>query len=64
LADALAAFEPVWEQLSPKEQARVVRLLVSRVEYDGSGGSVAITFRPSGIKFLAADGIDADEVNR
>jgi site-specific DNA recombinase len=64
LADALAAFEPVWEQLSPKEQARVVRLLVARVEYDGGGGSVAITFRQSGIKSLAADGIDADEVSR
>ena len=61
LADALAAFEPVWEQLSPKEQQRVVRLLVARVEYDGGGGSVAITFRPSGIKSLAADGIDAEE---
>jgi site-specific DNA recombinase len=45
----------VWEQLSPKEQARLIRLLVERVDYDGAQGSVAITFRPGGIKTLAAE---------
>jgi site-specific DNA recombinase len=58
LRDALSAFEPVWEQLSPREQARVIRLLVARVDYDGGGGSVSITFRPSGIKTLAEQGIE------
>jgi site-specific DNA recombinase len=55
VTDALAAFDPVWEQLSPKEQARVVRLLVERVVYDGAAGSVAVTFRPSGLKALAQE---------
>jgi site-specific DNA recombinase len=57
LRDALSAFEPVWDQLSPREQARVIRLLVEKVDYDGAGGSVSITFRPSGIKTLANEGI-------
>ena len=57
LRDALSAFEPVWEQLSPREQARVIRLLVEKVDYDGAGGSVSITFRPSGIKTLANQGV-------
>jgi len=52
---ALASFVPVWEQLSPREQERVVRLLVERVEYDGKAGEVAITFRPAGIKTLAIE---------
>ncbi len=52
---ALAAFNPVWESLSPKEQCRVVQLLVERVDYDGAKGKVSITFHPSGIKALAEE---------
>jgi site-specific DNA recombinase len=55
VAAALASFAPVWEQLSPKEQARLIRMLVERVDYDGAAGSVAITFRPGGIKTLAQE---------
>jgi site-specific DNA recombinase len=52
---ALAAFEPVWESLTPREQTRIVQMLVERVDYDGARGKVAITFHPTGIKTLAAD---------
>jgi site-specific DNA recombinase len=45
----------VWDCLAPREQARVIELLVERVEYDGDGGNVSITFRPSGIKALAGE---------
>ena len=50
-----ATFDPVWEQLAPKEQARVLQLLVERVEYDGKEGMVSVTFHPTGIKALAAE---------
>jgi site-specific DNA recombinase len=50
---ALSCFEPVWQALAPAEQARVVHLLVERVDYDGAQGKVAITFHPPGIKTLA-----------
>ena len=50
---ALSSFTPVWETLSPREQARIIQLLVERVDYDGKNGTVAITFRPNGIKTLA-----------
>jgi site-specific DNA recombinase len=53
VATALTAFEPVWEMLSPREKARVLGLLVERVDYDGKEGSVAITFRSTGIRDLA-----------
>jgi site-specific DNA recombinase len=52
-ARVLAAFDPVWATLTPREQGRVIDLLVERVEYDGSGGTVAVTFRPAGIRTLA-----------
>ncbi|GMV26894.1 MAG: hypothetical protein AMXMBFR58_29250 [Phycisphaerae bacterium] len=50
VAEALAAFDPMWETLTPKEQERVVRLLVERVAYDGKSGTVSITFLPEGLK--------------
>ena len=55
VTDALAALDPVWETLAPKEQARIVRLLVERVEYDGEKGKVTMTFRPSGLRALGED---------
>jgi site-specific DNA recombinase len=53
VARALAAFDPVWETLSPREQARLLQLLIERVDYDGRDGTISITFHPSGIKALA-----------
>ena len=53
VARAMSAFDPMWEALAPREQARVVQLLVERVDYDGTSGKVTITFHPSGIKTLA-----------
>jgi hypothetical protein len=44
---------PVWETLTPNEQARVIELLVERVEYDGRDGKVTVAFHPTGIKSLA-----------
>ncbi len=53
VVQALSLFDPVWESLTPREQARVIRLLVERVDYDGQKGTVAVTFRPTGIRTLA-----------
>jgi site-specific DNA recombinase len=54
-ARALALFDPVWLVLAPREQARVVQLLVERVDYDAARGKVALTFRPAGIKALTEE---------
>ncbi len=54
-AQALSGLVPAWERMAPEEQARVVRLLVSRVDYDGKHGKVSITFQPLGLKTLAAE---------
>jgi site-specific DNA recombinase len=53
VAKAMAVFDPVWDSLTPREQARVFQLLVERVDYDGATGKISITFHPSGIKTLA-----------
>jgi site-specific DNA recombinase len=52
---ALEDFDALWDCLTPREQARVIELLVERVAYDGRAGKIAITFRPTGIKTLAVE---------
>ena len=52
---ALANFDALWDCLTPREQARVIGLLVERVTYDAGAGSISITFRPAGIKTLLGD---------
>jgi site-specific DNA recombinase len=53
--EALAGLLPAWERMTPDEQSRVVRLLVSRVDYDGQQGKASITFQPLGLKTLAGE---------
>ena len=53
VSKAMALFDPIWESLTPREQTRVLQLLVERIDYDGKTGKVSITFHPSGIKTLA-----------
>ncbi|MFN0137988.1 MAG: recombinase family protein [Phycisphaerae bacterium] len=52
---ALADFDQVWTALQPKEQARIVQLVVRRVSYDGPSKQVAIEFSDTGIATLAAE---------
>lgn len=55
VAAGLAEFDSVWDCLAPREQARVIELLVEQVAYDGQAGRISITFRPTGIKLLVGE---------
>jgi len=46
--------QPAWDALSPEDKAAVVQGLIERVHYDGARGKVAVTFRPRGLRALAA----------
>lgn len=50
--EALQAFDPLWDTLSPREQSRLLGLLIRRIEYDGENGKVTIAFHQTGIKAL------------
>ena len=50
---AIADFEPLWDELFPAEQARIVQLLIERVDVSIDGA--AIRLRTSGIASLIAD---------
>jgi site-specific DNA recombinase len=51
-SEAVRLFDPVWESLAPREQARVIQLFVERIDYDGEGCKIAIRFYPTAIKSL------------
>jgi site-specific DNA recombinase len=61
LAAALRQFDPVWDELFPREQARILHLLVERIDYDGADGAIRFTFRPNGIRTLAEDAAPTGE---
>jgi site-specific DNA recombinase len=55
LAGAIEAFDPLWETLPPAQKARLVHLLIERVEYDGADETISLTFHPTGIGTLTAN---------
>lgn len=50
---ALAQLDPMWDRLFPNEQARIVQLLVQRVDVTASGANIRI--RAEGLRSLAAE---------
>jgi len=61
LARTLAIFDDVWACLFPREQERVLNLLVERVDFDAKRETLAITFRPTGIRALSEEIAEAQE---
>jgi site-specific DNA recombinase len=59
VAETLAAFDGVWESLTPQEQTQMMALLIERVDWDGAEENVSITLRPSGIKSLSETRVEA-----
>jgi hypothetical protein len=51
--DALVQLDPLWDELFPAEQARIVQLLVERVDIDTDG--VRIRLRQEGLRGVAAE---------
>jgi site-specific DNA recombinase len=45
-------FDVLWSNLVPREQIRLLNLLIAKVEYDGKAGTISVTFRPTSIRTL------------
>ena len=54
-AEALALFDPAWQAMSPREQARMAALLLDGVVYDGAKGKLTIRFAEGGLAALAKE---------
>lgn len=52
IEEAFIDFDRIWEALTMREQSQLLALLVSRVEFDQSDCTIAITFHSSGIESL------------
>lgn len=50
---AFADFDNFWNALSPREQTQVVALLVTRVEFDVTQSTAAVSFHPTASKTMA-----------
>lgn len=55
IAAALSSFHTVWKQLTPREQSRLMELLIERIDYDGRDGTLAISFHELGLQHLAQE---------
>ena len=53
MRDALHRLDPLWDELFPSEQARVVQLLVERVDVAPDGADIRM--RTEGLTKLVAD---------
>jgi site-specific DNA recombinase len=51
--EALGALEPVWDELYPAEQARILRLLIQRIDVAPDG--ISVTLHAAGIRSLVAE---------
>jgi hypothetical protein len=51
--EALGALEPVWNELYPAEQARILRLLIERIDVAPDG--ISVTLHAAGIRSLVAE---------
>jgi hypothetical protein len=56
--EALAALEPVWDELYPAEQARILRLLIERI--DAAPDGISVTLHAAGIRSLVAELADRE----
>jgi hypothetical protein len=61
--EALAALDPLWSELFPAEQARIVQLLIERVDISTDG--LKFRFRENGLAQTAVEvGIIAGKAGR
>ena len=58
VADALNQLDPIWDELFPAEQTRIVQLLIERVVVNPNG--ITVRFRSDGLSTIAAE-LEADE---
>jgi hypothetical protein len=56
--EALGALEPLWDELHPAEQARILRLLIERV--DVAPDSISVTLHAAGIRSLVGELADQE----
>jgi len=52
IAESVLNFEAIWEALTSREKTRLIRLMVSRIEYFAEDTSISVTFIPDALRCL------------
>ena len=58
VVEALGILEPVWDELYPAEQARIMRLLIERIDVAPDG--ISVTLHAAGIRSLVTELVGAE----
>jgi DNA invertase Pin-like site-specific DNA recombinase len=58
VVEALGALEPVWDELYPAEQGRILRMLIERIDVAPDG--ISVTLQAAGIRSLVAELADQE----
>jgi site-specific DNA recombinase len=58
IIEVLGALEPVWDELYPAEQARIMRLMIERIDVAPDG--ISVTLHAAGIRSLVAELADQE----
>jgi hypothetical protein len=56
--EALGALEPVWDELYPAEQSRIMRLVIERIDVAPDG--ISVTLHAAGIRSLVRELADQE----
>jgi site-specific DNA recombinase len=51
-AETVRDFDEIWEALTSREKSRLIRLLISRVEFSVADSSLAVSFYPDALRSL------------
>ena len=52
LRAAIESFAPIWDELFPKERARILQLLIEEIRFGAADKTIEISFRPAGVRLL------------
>ena len=55
VASLLSSFGPIWQSLPPRDQIRIIRLIVDRVDFDGRDRTVRVVFQSTGLMQLCQE---------
>ncbi|MGV3483333.1 MAG: recombinase family protein [Planctomycetaceae bacterium] len=58
IRETLVNFDDLWREIPPREQSRVIELLMDKISYDGHAGKLSISYRPNGIQSLVGGRVE------
>jgi site-specific DNA recombinase len=55
IAESVLNFESIWEALNSREKSRLIRLMVSQIEFNAEDTSISVSFYPDALRSLTVN---------